>query len=401
MGKFNGTTLTMAGLALETKAQTGVKLEFTRAILGDGRVAAGAVLQNMTAMVAPKLELPIMACSVVGTGTARLQVRLCNTNLATDFFARELGIFARDPDAGEILYSYANAGDYADFIPAGGGADMVDLVVEVVTVVGRASNVTAVINDSLLFTTLATFQAHEQSTDPHPEFLSLGPAATDCNSVMVQQANPRVINPMGFDAFKFKVLGGDGSDLASLRTRMGQTERELDNIALELLASNTYPNFNARIAEDFKNPDLVDMFACAITSIVAGDDSIDVETLVDIVTGAWYTISDGVYQEACQIKSVVKNGSTYRLIMQTPIQNTYLSGSTNLYRTTSQIKTTAGEAEGAGDRRTALWQPATVWTGTNANAAVTAVLVTTAANASAFTTTGDIGYTADGMVTLV
>ena len=209
------------------------------------------------------------------------------------------------------------------------------------------------------------------------------------------------MRPIAFDTFKALVLGGDGTDISIMRGRVGQVERELGNIALELEAKGIYPDYNALLAEDFTDPDLVDRFSCAITSIVAGDDSVDVETLVGIVAGAWYTISDGVNQETCQVKSVVKNGSTYRLIMKNKVVATYVCGSTNLYRTTAEIQSAAGLAQGAGDRRTALWQPALVWTGTNANTATTVPLATTTANSAAFTASGDIGYTADGAVTLV
>lgn len=402
MGQYNGMTLTTAGLQLEAKAQTGTQLAFTRVALGDGELTAGQTLAALTGLIHWKMDLPITSLAVIGTGTARMTVVLQNAALETGFFAREMGVYATDPDAGEILYAVANAGASCDYIPAGGGADIVELVLEVVTVVGQASSVTANINSSLLFATQSDLANHLSSENPHPNFALWGAAVTSCSDVIVRQAaSPKTIRPMAFDTFKAAILGGDGTDITILRGRVNQTERELANIALRLEAEGIYPDYNALIAEDFTDPDLVDRFSCAITSIVAGDDSVDVETLVGIVPGAWYTISDGVYQERCQIKSVVKNGSTYRLIMQNEIQHTYVSGQTNLYRSTAEIQTSAGLAEGAGDRKTALWTPALVWTGTNANTTTEVPLVTTTANSAAFTASGDIGYTADGAVTLV
>lgn len=393
-------TLTVAGLQLETKAQTGVAIHFTRVALGDGRLQSGQMLSALTELINHKLDLPIIILDVTGTGTARMQTVLKNSGLIAGFFAREIGIYATDPDLGEILYAVANANDMADYIPAGGGSDVVELILEVITVIGQAENVTANINSSLLFATVQALMNHESAENPHPQFLKLGPVVTDCTSVMVQQSDPKTINPMGFDAFKAKVLGGDGADISIMRGRIDQAEREMANMALRLEAEGIYPDYNTLLAEDFKIPDLVDQFSCDITSIVAGDDSIDVSTLRGIVPGAYYTISDGVGQERCQVKSVVKNGSTYRLIMVSVIQNTYLQGQTTMYRTTAQIQSSVGQAEGSGDRRTALWQPALVFSGTNANTSMTIPLVTTAANAGAFTTIGDIAYTADGAVTL-
>lgn len=402
MSQFNGMTLTDKGLALQSAVQSGLALHFTRVALGDGTLADGADLRTLTAMTHSVLELPIVSVTPSSTGTAKLEVVLRNTGLAEGFFARELAVFAQDTNGNEILYSYAYAGLNSDYIPAGGGADVVEYILTIYMVIGRATNVTAVIDTGLAFVTQGQLNDHRDSPNPHTYLPSLGVTATDISHLWVQQSGSGKLQPISFSAAKQLILGGDGTDLVSLSSRLGQTEREMDNIALELLANGTYPSFNARIAEDFKAPDLVDMFQCAITSIAAGDDSVDVETLQGIIPGAWYTISDGVYQETCQIKSIIKNGTTLRLMMASPVQNPYLSGSTNLYRTTAQIQTSDGEAVGSGDRRTALWQPTTAaWTGTNANATVTVPLVTTAANASAFVSTSGIGYTANGCVTLV
>ncbi|WP_319403136.1 phage tail protein [uncultured Anaeromusa sp.] len=400
MSQYGGMTLTAAGLALETKAQTGVAIHFTRVSLGEGTLAAGQLLSALTDLISRKLDLPIIVCDVTGTGTAQLQAVLQNKNLVTGFFAREIGVYATDPDAGEILYAVANAGTMADYIPAGGGADVVELILSVITVVGQASTVTAEINTSLLFATVQALNDHKSAANPHPQFLQLGPAVTTCNSIIVQQSDPKTINPMSVDDAKKLILGGNGSDITNMRSQIDQIGREQANMALAMEAQQIYPDYNALLAEDFTNPDLVDQFSCAITSIVAGDDSIDVETLRGIVPGAWYTISDGVYQETCQVRSAVKNGSTYRLIMQSAIVNTYVSGQTYLYRSTAEIQTSAGQAEGAGDRRTALWQPATTWTGTSANTTTTIPLVTTAETANQLTIIGNAAFTADGYLTL-
>ncbi|BBB91066.1 MAG TPA: hypothetical protein PKA28_10890 [Methylomusa anaerophila] len=401
MAQYNGMSLTAVGLQLETKAQTGVPIHFTRVALGDGQLQSGQLLSALTNLISPKLNLPIIVNDVTGTGTARMQVVLKNEGLATGFFAREIGVYATDPDAGEILYAVANAGNNADYIPAGGGADLVELIFEVYTVVGQAANVTADINTSLLYATVTQMMNHENSTNPHPEFLKLGATVTDCSSVIVQQSDPKTIYPMPFDTLKQKVLGGDGSDMQILAGRVDQIEREQANQALATEAQQIFPDYNAMIVEDFANPDKVDTFECEVTSIAAGDDSIDVTVLAGIVPGASYTITDGVYQEVMQIKSIVKNGSTLRVIMTEPVNNTYLTGSTHMYRTTAQIVSDASQAEGAGDQKSIIWQPTVVWQGLAANNTTTLSLNTTQSNSAAFIISGDIGFTAGESVTLI
>jgi hypothetical protein len=398
MAEFFGTILTSKGLKLLAKVQTGQELYFSKVMFGDGVIPEGQDYRDITQMISPKLELARRSVTVVGDGTSKLQVILSNEGLSEGFFAKEMGVYATDPDEGEILYAYDYAGDKSDFIAAEGHANPLNVPVDIYFVIGQATNLTVTVGSGL-YALEDDFQEHIADSDPHPNFLKIGLAVTDCSNVIVQQSDARTIHPMGFDVFKAKVLGGDGTDISIMRGRIDQTERELSNIALLLEAQQTYPDYNALIAEDFVIPDAIDTFSCAVASIVAGDDSIDLATLQGIVPGSWYTVTDGVNQEYVQIKSVVKNGSVLRVILQAAIVNTYTVAQTEFYRTTAQLIT--GAAQGAGDKRAATWQPTTVWQGVNANNPVVADLNTTQGNIGAFTISGDIAFTADGFVTLV
>ena len=153
MANFPGLVLTQAGRNLQAKAQIGAALTFTRVALGDGTSTAP---DAMSALANELLSLSIQAFEVVGDGTSRMRVIMTNEALQSGFFVRELGVFAEDPDTGEEqLYSYTNAGNQPDFLPAGGGATLVENVFDLYTVVGNAQNVTAKIND---YITIATKQ---------------------------------------------------------------------------------------------------------------------------------------------------------------------------------------------------------------------------------------------------
>lgn len=153
MANFPGLVLTDAGRQLQAKAQIGAALTFSRVGLGDGGADAW---ESMAALANELLSLSIQDFEVVGDGTSRMRVIMTNEHLESGFFVREMGVFARDPDTGEeVLYSYTNAGGQPDFLPAGGGATLVENVFDLYTVVGNAQNVTAVIND---YITIATKQ---------------------------------------------------------------------------------------------------------------------------------------------------------------------------------------------------------------------------------------------------
>jgi hypothetical protein len=171
MADFRGTILTQRGRNLLAKAQTGTTLTFTKIKLGDGLWPSNTDPTQLNDLVSPKLNLPIQEIRVVGDGTVRLRFVLTNTGLSQGFFMREIGIYAQDPDIGEILYAVAYAGDRADFIPAD-GITKVENVVDIYTVIANAQNVTAVISDTVVLAT-------KQDIDTvKPEASSTAPALT-------------------------------------------------------------------------------------------------------------------------------------------------------------------------------------------------------------------------------
>lgn len=88
-------------------------------------------------------------------GRAEVAGILSNQSLTSGFYYRELGLFALDPQEGEILYCYGNAGNLAEYIPASGGPDVVEKQIVIQTVVGNAANITAVIDTSLVYATVS------------------------------------------------------------------------------------------------------------------------------------------------------------------------------------------------------------------------------------------------------
>jgi hypothetical protein len=168
MADFRGTILTQRGKNLLAKAQTGTTLTFTRIAIGDGLWSSNTDPTQLNDLVSPKLNIPIQEIRVVGDGTVRLRFVLTNTGLSEGFFMREIGIYARDPNIGEILYAVAYAGDKADFIPAD-GITKVENVVDIYTVIANAQNVTAVISDTVVLATkqdIDTVKPEASSTAP-------------------------------------------------------------------------------------------------------------------------------------------------------------------------------------------------------------------------------------------
>ncbi|OKP67564.1 hypothetical protein A3842_28080 [Paenibacillus sp. P3E] len=150
MAVFGGMTLTNKGLVLQGKAQAGLQLKYTRIAIGDGSLN-GQSIPALNALISQKMNLPITRTQLQPPNKAVIGTVLNNGTVTSGFFFREVGVFAQDPDLGEILYAYANAGVTADYIAAGGGTDIIEKAIDCVVIVGKAANISAVIDESLVF----------------------------------------------------------------------------------------------------------------------------------------------------------------------------------------------------------------------------------------------------------
>lgn len=402
MAGFNGMTLTKKGIALLSKIQQGGSITFTRMAAGDGQLTSGQDDKQLTGLVHYLRDIPVGKVERVSEDTTVIRGVLTNAGLTQGFVIREIGMFAVDPDEGEILHSYTNAGDEPDYIPVPGKVTAEEFI-EVYTVVGQAETVNMTIDPSIVFLTQVDLNNHENETDPHKKWLRVGTRVTDCADVWVSSPGETTpvptIRPLAFETLKRQILGGDGSDITTLRSNDATLFRAIQEYALEQEAKSLAPNgYSLVFAENFEDCDEVDVFSTTVQS-VAGDDTILVSSVKGLLTGSYYTISDGVNQELIQIRSIIKNDTDRRVIATEKLKYTYQSGKTSMYRSTAQIVTSNGEALGAGDQRAKMWEPNITFSGVSGNVPQTAILDTSLSNA-ALTVTGDGAFTADGYFTL-
>lgn len=164
---FNGGIFfTNRGKVLEAKAQTGVTLNFTRIGVGDGELS-GQDISDLTALIHQTMSLTLSRFKVLTNGKASVGGVLTNDGLATGFYWREIGLFATDPDLGEILYCYGNAGALAEYIPTGGGSEILEKQVAIVSIIGNAANVSATIDQSLLWASQDDLLVLQNELDAH------------------------------------------------------------------------------------------------------------------------------------------------------------------------------------------------------------------------------------------
>ena len=125
---------------------------FVRAVIGDGFIQEEQDVADLTEMVheipshqtgttASSATVDLTKAVVEKDGTVSVRVKIKNGDTA--FYMRELGIIAKDPDEGEILYAYINFGDGASTMPAFDGSTYVVRNIQMSFIVSNAAKVEA------------------------------------------------------------------------------------------------------------------------------------------------------------------------------------------------------------------------------------------------------------------
>lgn len=158
--------LTNAGINVLLRALAGDRIIFTRVQIGNGASQAPATAD---ALSNPLLELPIQAIEVSATN-ATLQTRFNNNTVEAGFRHTETGIWVQSPEdaSTEVLYAYGTQPeDKADYISASGDA-ILETQMDFLIFIGGATNVSAIISESLVYASAADLKAHmEDTANPH------------------------------------------------------------------------------------------------------------------------------------------------------------------------------------------------------------------------------------------
>lgn len=225
---FGSIIFTNLGLALQQKAELGAALSFTKIGLGDGELGSQTI-PELTALIHEVKTLDINKLKMLTNGTVAIGGMLSNQNISTGFYWRELALFATDPDVGEILYCYGNAGALAEYIPAG-GTEIVEKQIDVLAIIGNAANVSAVINESLVWETPAGAQ---EKVDNHAALTAVHgatPAATPSRIIIRDQnGRAKIVAPAADDDIANKAyVDAVQASLTLLSADIAQYKRNIE-----------------------------------------------------------------------------------------------------------------------------------------------------------------------------
>ncbi len=118
-----GFTITKQGWHLLAKLLAGDKLEISKIMVGSGKVPEGVNPGEITELVRP-VALATSTVPQVEDKQVSFIVEYrsdLNGGLAEGFWLNEFGVYANDPDEGEVLLYYATMGDYPQYVAAYNG----------------------------------------------------------------------------------------------------------------------------------------------------------------------------------------------------------------------------------------------------------------------------------------
>lgn len=149
-GIFQNAVLTRKGIALIAKAQAGeCKIELTKAAAGAGTHGPGEELADCEELTDKKQEFKLVTVTTQNRSTVFVKFVMTNNpegnQLAHGYQVKELGLYANDPDDGEILYSIAVAVEgQEDYMPAYNDLLPASITIDYLTEVSNTEDVTIV-----------------------------------------------------------------------------------------------------------------------------------------------------------------------------------------------------------------------------------------------------------------
>lgn len=173
MAEWSNATMTDVGAALQAKVNAGkTKLTFTKIKVGSGVNATNPLA--LTDVISSKWETTNFVVKLEGK-IVSVDTVITNTGVHEAFRMSEIGLFAQDPDKGEILYAYLTDPE-PDRMPAESGSVVVSQELTIGMVFSNTGNVSLTVNMGALVTREQLTEAvkqHNTDVSSHPAITAM------------------------------------------------------------------------------------------------------------------------------------------------------------------------------------------------------------------------------------
>lgn len=188
MAEFSKLVITNKGQALLAKMIAGSgNIEFTK-ISASSTAYTDAQLQGLTSLSNVKQTSLISKVTRTNEVAIKVEAAFTNTELTAGYYMKALGLYAVDPDAGEILYAVTRETSGNCYMPAYNGITVSGAYVQLVTTVGNAENVSLEV-DQAAVATIGDIQELQKQIADLEAFI--GYSADDIYGVEVDFVNKR------------------------------------------------------------------------------------------------------------------------------------------------------------------------------------------------------------------
>ena len=163
MAEWSNATMTDVGADLQGKVNAGkTKLTFTKIKVGSGVNATNPLA--LTDVISSKWETTNFVVKQEGK-IVSVDTFITNNGITEAFRMSEIGLFAQDPDKGEVLYAYLTDPE-PDRMPAEGGSVVVSQELTIGMVFSNTGNVSLTVNMGALVTH-EQLEAHNADANAH------------------------------------------------------------------------------------------------------------------------------------------------------------------------------------------------------------------------------------------
>lgn len=173
MAEWSNATMTDVGANLQAKVNAGkTKLTFTKIKVGSGVNSTNPLA--LTDVIFSKWETTNFVVKLEGK-IVSVDTVITNTGIHEAFRMSEIGLFAQDPDKGEILYAYLTDPE-PDRMPAESGSVVVSQELTIGMVFSNTGNVSLTVNMGALVTREQLTEAvkqHNTDISSHPAITAM------------------------------------------------------------------------------------------------------------------------------------------------------------------------------------------------------------------------------------
>lgn len=167
MAEFNKLTITNKGQALMAKLIAGkTTVEFTK-VSSSTNVYTEAQILALTSLANIKQTVKISKITRTNNVAVQIEAAMENSNLTSGYDMNSIGLYAKDPDEGEILYAVASVAttDKGAYMPPFNGLSVSGAFLKLTTTVSNSNNVSLTVDQAATATVGDIVDLQKQISD--------------------------------------------------------------------------------------------------------------------------------------------------------------------------------------------------------------------------------------------